>query len=127
MDKFKSAIIDGNSAFSKRHYALAEEHYKTACDRCDQLLLNWFEAKDVVAALVVSYQNLADLYFRQYRFDEALVVYCKLNQKLLHFHAHYAGDVDKQNIALSAWNRIGTEFMYLLDKMNIQCAYARAC
>ena len=114
MDKWKAAISAGNLAFDQYRDADAEAQYRTACIRSEQLLTDWNDVEEVTAALVISYQNLADLYFRGSRVRNALEAYKRLNQQLLKLHDHHANRPDRQAYAERARKKIGTELMYLL-------------
>lgn len=72
MERWKSYTQAGNAAFEAGELEAAEGHYQQARERAEKLLDLWLVPAEAVAALVVSYHNLADLYFRQGR-DQAAV------------------------------------------------------
>lgn len=125
LEAWKSAIRAGNVAFSENRYTEAKAHYRAACRRADQLLLVWFDADEIVAALVVAYQNLANVYFQQTRIPEALAVYRALHHRLLRFRQHYAAKAEPRYLAECACRRIGTELLSTFKTMHLQSEAAR--
>ena len=65
MEKWKRNITAGNECFNNNQLISALAHYQCAKSRAKQLLGNWFNAEQAVAAVVISYHNLADLYHRE--------------------------------------------------------------
>ncbi len=65
MDKWKAAIELGNECFEARRYDDAIRHYQSAKQRVVKLFPQWFQRDDVVAAWVVSHQNIADVLVAQ--------------------------------------------------------------
>lgn len=72
MEQWKFDTNTGNALFQQGQYHGAEHHYLSACLRADLLLEAWEDPEDIVVALVVSYQNLADLYRAQDHHHQAL-------------------------------------------------------
>ena len=117
MDKWKSAITAGNQAFDQNNDSLAEEHYDLACSLSEQMVFDNLETQESTLALVVSYQNLADLYFRQQRYAEALYAYRKLNRCLLGLYNNRLVTHKIQAIIDHARRKIGTELMCLIESV----------
>ncbi len=83
MERWKSHTQAGNAAFERGDLETAERYYQQACERAEKLLDHWLEPGDAVAALVVSYHNLADLYFRQGHDQAALSSLQTVHQMLM--------------------------------------------
>ncbi|WP_284891813.1 hypothetical protein [Cobetia amphilecti] len=62
MDEWKRETQAGNALFEQGDYTMAEQHYLSACHFADIFLMPCADPDGGVAALVVSYQNLAELY-----------------------------------------------------------------
>ena len=82
MEQWKEIMNAANGAYQDGRDGEAEKLYQSACQRVTQLLDQWDDHEAAVAMLSVSNQNLADLYFRQGRYDEALSVYGSLLRHL---------------------------------------------
>jgi len=65
MEQWKQHIMLGNQCFDERQLLTAMTHYQSAKSRAHVLFEHWFNPEQSVAALVVSYHNLADLYLRE--------------------------------------------------------------
>ena len=77
--------------------------YLIACHRALKNSPHWLDSDAALAVLVISYQNLADLYLRQSNHNDMLVVYRYLLKILQGFnHSHR---LDTHDTCL----RIGTE------------------
>jgi len=120
MDKWKNKITKGNSAFSDGCDSEALHYYQAACQRAEQLLPHWFDVEAVTAALVVSYQNLAELYFRQSLYIDALSAYRSLYLHLLNFSSASSASDLTQSIIHCAYRRIGTELAATFKTLNLQ-------
>ncbi|TVU70024.1 MULTISPECIES: hypothetical protein [Cobetia] len=84
MDQWKFETTAGNALFDKGQYHIAEHHYLSACLRADTLLEPWKDPEGAVVALVVSYQNLADLYRAQGHHQQALEALQTVHARLSH-------------------------------------------
>ena len=82
MEQWKAIMNSANRAYQEGRESEAEQLYKSACQRVIPLLNEWDDHEAAVAMLSVSNQNLADLYFHQKRYDEALEVYGGLLRQL---------------------------------------------
>ena len=111
MDQWKHAIVKGNSAFVDHRFDTAERHYKAACDRARTLLPQWFDVEDITVAVVISFQNLADLYFQQGRFSDALDTYRQLGCLIQDYQTLNAGCHHVQFVTECARRRLSTEFL----------------
>ncbi|MBL4631285.1 MAG: hypothetical protein JKY14_09070 [Paraglaciecola sp.] len=65
MTVWKAQICAGNDCFDKNQLLSAIAHYQKAIKQAQTLIDSWEEPKAAVAALMVSYHNLADLYLRE--------------------------------------------------------------
>ncbi|OUR87285.1 hypothetical protein A9Q81_26670 [Gammaproteobacteria bacterium 42_54_T18] len=120
MHKWKNKITKGNNAFSEGCDSEALYYYQAACQRAEQLLPHWFDVEAVTAALVVSYQNLAELYFRQSLYIDALSTYRSLHLHLRNFSSINPGSDSTQSIIHRAYRRIDTELAATLKTLNLQ-------
>ncbi len=120
MHKWKNKITKGNSAYSEGCDSEALHYYQAACQRAEQLLPHWFDVEAITAALVVSYQNLAELYLRQSLYIDALITYRSLHLHLRNFSLANSGDDSTQSIIHRAYRRIGTELAAMLKVLDLQ-------
>jgi len=65
MNLWKKHIVLGNQYFDKNNHALAKKQYRLAIARSRQLFSSWLNPDEAVCSLLVSYQNLAELYEKQ--------------------------------------------------------------
>ncbi|WP_158773661.1 hypothetical protein [Cobetia sp. L2A1] len=84
MDEWKLETTTANALFEQGHYLSAEHHYLSACYRADALVAPSNNPEEGVVALVVSYQNLADLYRAQGQHQEALNALQAAHARLSH-------------------------------------------
>ena len=103
INKWKEITKAGNNAFRQGRDNTAKQLYLFACHRAVKLLPHWFDGDAATAALVISYQNLADLYLRQSNHSEMLVVYRDLLKQLQDFDNSNRFNID------NTYRRIGTE------------------
>jgi hypothetical protein len=82
MERWKKAILQGNTAFSEGRDDVAIRHYTTACQRARLLLPYWADTEAAIVALVISYQNIADVYFGKHNHSQAISSYQDLYQQL---------------------------------------------
>ncbi|VUD40826.1 hypothetical protein TDB9533_00361 [Thalassocella blandensis] len=82
MNNWKKHISTGNWYFDKKDYESARKHYCQAIGRADQLFFVWFDPDEAVWALIVSYQNLADLYEKQGKPRRSLAIIQELYEIL---------------------------------------------
>lgn len=71
MEKWKAAMQLGNECFEECRYEDAIQHYQRAKQRVTRLFAEWFERDDIVAALVVAHQNIADALVVQEQYAQA--------------------------------------------------------
>ncbi|WP_370280110.1 hypothetical protein [Pontibacterium sp.] len=65
IDQWKSAITAGNDCFNAQRNGEAIRHYENAKAVACALYPQSRDAEEAIAAVVVSYHNLADLYLRE--------------------------------------------------------------
>lgn len=106
MEQWKEIMTSANRAYEGGREVEAEELYKAACQRATFLLTQCEDREAAVAMLSVSNQNLADLYFRQGRCDEALTAYGKL---LRHLEQLSQEEGVHSQFAAPALHKVGTE------------------
>lgn len=109
MEQWKAIMNSANRAYQEGHESKAEQLYKSACQLAIPLLSEWTDHEAAVAMLSVSNQNLADLYFRQSRYDEALVVYGGLLRQLTALSQEESGNSQLAHFAGCALEKAGTE------------------
>lgn len=71
MDQWKHLITAGNRYFQQQEYGAAAVQYVLAKGLARQLLRNWLNTEEAVAAVVISQQNMADLYCLQLQPQQA--------------------------------------------------------
>jgi len=120
MEQWKNAISEGNKAYDEGRNNEAQHHYQLACQRAEQLLPHWFDIEAVIAALVVSYQNLAELHFRQSHPTDALSTYRTLYEQLRSFSVANSHNDTQQVIIQRTMQHIGTELSAILKILNLQ-------
>ncbi|MCO7233726.1 MULTISPECIES: tetratricopeptide repeat protein [unclassified Cobetia] len=84
MDEWKRETRAGNALFEQGDYTKAEQHYLSACHFADIFLMPSADPDGGVAALVVSYQNLAELYRAQGRHPQAMRALQAAHARLSH-------------------------------------------
>ena len=62
MEVWKKFTKEGNALYQSFCWHAAESQYQCAKTRAENLLMSWADPEEAVAALVVSYQNLAEVY-----------------------------------------------------------------
>ncbi|WP_299591460.1 hypothetical protein [uncultured Microbulbifer sp.] len=102
-------MSSANRAYQEGRESDAEQLYQSACQRAVPLLTEWQDHEAAIAMLAVSNQNLADLYFSQSRYDEALVVYGGLLRTLTELSQNKRGDSQLAHFAESALEKAGAE------------------
>ena len=65
MEKWKQHVLAGNAFFDAQQNQQATAEYQAAKERAEKLLAVWLDEHEAVAAVVISYHNLANLYVRQ--------------------------------------------------------------
>ncbi|MDI4661242.1 MULTISPECIES: tetratricopeptide repeat protein [Cobetia] len=84
MDEWKRETQAGNLLFEQGDYAMAEQHYLNAYHFADIFLMPSADPDGGVAALVVSYQNLAELYRAQGQHPQAMRALQAAHARLSH-------------------------------------------
>lgn len=100
MDEWKLLIGRGNALFDQKADSKAEDFYLKAVSRIEALFDVWLLPDEAVGALLASYHNLAELYARGARYDEACEVYHNVHQRLVGALAK-TSDTQKQCVLLS--------------------------
>jgi len=125
MNEWKKMIIEGNQAFNSGLFYSAERYYKVACDFASEMNPIESSHSNLIASLVVSYQNLAELYFNQNQYDLALSQYQELHEKLLMFGAKYEDSPKLLAAIRQATCKIGTELLDITKRLGIQSLRSR--
>ncbi len=114
MDQWKKHITIGNSYFRNQRFDEAEIHYLKARQHAESLFASWLDPQEAVAALVVSYHNLADLYQAENQPSLAFDMLSKVHSLLLK-----AADFSAENTERQAAVRSGVRQTYaaLLNHM----------
>ncbi|MED5524849.1 hypothetical protein [Gallaecimonas pentaromativorans] len=120
MDEWKVAICAANHAFSQGEWGLAEHRYLDAC-HCVQarLAANDSQAEEVIAALVVSFANLAELYFQQGRMESGLGRYLELKAQLDSCRSHHRQCNRTQMMLNCAERQMGTQLLHALKTQGV--------
>ena len=119
MDEWKRETQAGNALFEQGDYAMAEQHYLSACHFADIFLMPCADPDGGVAALVVSYQNLAELYRAQGQHPQAMRSLQAAHARLSHAlsapglcHAH-------QQALLRGSGQVRTEIMNTVQWLGV--------
>ncbi len=99
MQVWETRIQAGNRAFAAGAFHEAVESYRKACERAEVLFQRWFDYRATVAALVVSYHNLADTYVCLHQQERTLATLRDI-QRLLIRHMNRPGIVPAKQRAL---------------------------
>ncbi|PNE04349.1 hypothetical protein A15D_00128 [Alcanivorax sp. MD8A] len=119
MEKWKFDTQAGNAAFGQGHYDTAERHYLSACERANTLLQHWLDPEEIVAALVVGYQNLADLYRLQGHHHGALAALQKAHSSLTHALAQPNLSQERQQALTRGKGQTRLEIMHTLHRLGL--------
>lgn len=119
MEGWKRMIIEGNQSFNTNRFYSAENYYKIACDFASNMSPETAKCSDIIASLVVSYQNLAELYFKINQTDLALSQYQELHIRLVEFGLYYKSPEQLLWIQ-KAIRKIGTELLNIISKKGIE-------
>jgi len=119
MDAWKKMIREGNQSFNTGRFYSAENYYKIACSFACEMCTHSSKCSDVIASLVVSFQNLAELYFNKNQTDQALSQYQLLHEKLLEFGDHHQQNPEFLLMIQKAIRKVGTELLFITKKKGI--------
>lgn len=115
---WKRMISRGNQSFDTGKLHAAENYYEIACNLACDICPKGTKSSSDIASLLVSYQNLAELYFNTNQNNLGLSQYQKLHEKLVE---SCQGQQSSESLFLiqKAIRKIGTELMYILKKKAI--------
>jgi tetratricopeptide (TPR) repeat protein len=119
MEQWKQSVSRGNNAFSEGRDDDAIRLYAKACQRALQLLPHWVNTEAAIAALVISYQNIADVYFRRSDFSQAIKTYQDLYRQLKSYYLTHADTPNTMTIFDCACRRAGTELAAAVKRLGI--------
>jgi tetratricopeptide (TPR) repeat protein len=117
MEQWQQTVSRGNSAFSEGRDDDAIRLYSTACQRALKLLPHWVDTEAAIAALVISYQNIADVYFRRSDFPQAIKTYQDLYRQLKSYYLTYADTPNTIIVFDCACRRAGTELAATVKRL----------
>lgn len=123
MEQWKDAILKGNIAFTKGRDDTAIRLYTAACQRALLLLPDWADTEAAIAALVISYQNIADVYFRKHDYPQAVNTYQDLYQQLKSYYLTNAGTPNIISAFDCASRRAGTELAATVKRLGVFSAH----
>ena len=125
MDVWKQVISEGNVAFSSSRIEESIVSYKQACKLVCQMPGEWFAPEDMVAAMAVSYQNLADAYLKLGEEVLALKQYARLSRLLEGYRQQYTQVPGVTDAVLGLQRRLGAELYQLISEQNspADCGY----
>ena len=112
INKWKEITKAGNKAFEEGRDNTAKQLYLVACHRAVKMYPHWLDGDSATAVLVISYQNLGDLYLRQSNHNGMLMVYRDLLNMLHNFDYNHRFNTD------STCQRIGTELIAKFKDVN---------
>jgi tetratricopeptide (TPR) repeat protein len=71
MKQWKKNILAGNQLFDLQQYSEAANYYRQAKTCARDLLNNWNNAEEAIAAIVISQLNMADMHSHRQHFQQA--------------------------------------------------------
>ncbi len=125
MEKWKAAIIAGNKAYNSCDYLVAERNYVIACERAKTLFGLTLDFEKRLAALIVSHQNLSDLYLKESNHNKALKTLHNMVDFIRISRIDYEADNCKCACLMRACRRLSTETLQALKKNNVDCIKSR--
>jgi len=111
-------MINGNQSFNTGRLYSAENYYEIACNLAFDICPKGIKSSNDLAPLLMSYQNLAELYFKKNQTNLALSQYQKLHEKLVEFSQRQQNSGSLLMIQ-KAIRKIGTELLYIIKKKGI--------
>jgi tetratricopeptide (TPR) repeat protein len=117
MEQWKNAVLKGNMAFNEGLDDVAIRLYTTACQRARLLLPHWADTEAAIVALVISYQNIADVYFRKHDHSQAINTYQDLYHQLKSYYLINAGTSNIISAFYCASRRAGTELAATVKRL----------
>ena len=117
-------LDQGNESFNKGRFYSAENYYKSACDFACLMCPKATNSSNILASIVVSYQNLAELYFKKNQTSLALSQYQELHEKLVEF-SQSQQNTESILMVQKAILKIGTELMYITKKKKINSPHSK--
>jgi tetratricopeptide (TPR) repeat protein len=119
MEQWENTVSKGNHAFREGRDDDAISLYTTAYQRALILLPHWSDTEAAIAALVISYQNIADVYFRKHDYSQAINAYQDLYQQLKSYYLTHADTPTIMTIFDCACRRAGTELAAAVKRLGI--------
>ena len=83
------------------------------------LLPHWADTEEALSALVNSYQNIADVYFRKHNYSQAIDTYQDLYQQLKSYYLINAGTSNKIRVFNCASRHAGTELATTVKRLGV--------
>ncbi|AFJ03610.1 hypothetical protein Q7C_2485 [Methylophaga frappieri] len=123
--RWKNTINDGNHAYQKQHYQPAKSYYLAACQLAMQMNVMIDYNDTSLSMLAISYQNLADLYFRQKDMDLALTTYQALHATLLETHQHQEKTHQHDLLIQTVIRRVCIELKHITQELGIDTPRSR--
>ena len=122
IDAWRKVIMQGNQAYNTGRIYSAERYYKIACHYTTEMSLEKINSSDVIASMVVSYQNLAELYFNQQKNDQALTQYQQVHKYLIQFYLQQPALLP---MIQKAVRKLGTELLAIIKEHKIESSYSK--
>jgi tetratricopeptide (TPR) repeat protein len=117
MEQWQQMVSRGNNAFSEGRDDDAIRLYAKACQRALKLLPHWVDTEVAIAALVISYQNIADVYFRRCDCPQAIKTYQDLYRQLKSYSLTYADTPNTMIVFDCACRRAGIELAAAVKRL----------
>ena len=115
---WKRMMIHGNQSFNTGRLYSAENYYEIACNLAYHMCLKGITSSNDLAPLLMSYQNLAELYFKKNQTNLALSQYQKLHEKLVEFSQRQQNSGSLLMVQ-NAIRKIGKELFDTIKKKEI--------
>ena len=119
MSQWERAILEGNQAFGQDRLEDAEGLYISACGLAKDQLDTLQDPEAAIMALVVSYQNLADLYFRCGDFGIGLSLIKDLHIELVRYLAQHSDCAFRAGVVSCARRRICRDLMLTVKQLEL--------
>ncbi len=119
MEIWKKITLEGNQSYNKGRIYSAESCYKTACYFAAEISPEDSSYEDMIASLVISYQNLAELYFSQKKIELALTQYQQVHKLLIKFYLQHSELEAMFPMLQQTMRKLGTELLAKTNQLNI--------
>jgi hypothetical protein len=122
---WRETIEKANQQYKQQHFKQAEKLYLQAADQAKLLASHWIEPETAVSALVISYQNLADLYMKTRQPFRAMSILEEVHNTLQNLsvqseqHAQSIDGITTSNACLAGARKVYLMLLSLLNELKV--------